>query len=372
MKLLRRKHEELRHPGRGHHAAHHGLRRLRRGVPRAGALVLGTDPVVRAAQPGVPPVEAARCAVPERRSRDRPRDGRGVARAGVGPMFTFRGAVTDQVGRFLAGAVSEVTVDVRRRLLHPDEEAPAEAHGTAPGRRAGGRRGRRAKAGIGVSTTLGRGPTARGPDGLAVLADVLHAGRRRRRRASRRSCPRRTASSGAAVSAAGTGGAGGVVVVASGSASPAAWRSRSTAVSRSAGRAEQHEERELARRSSASRSSASRSTTTAIGTTSWTTPRSPTPSTTSWSGSSRRSRTQFPELVTPDSPTQRVGRRPRDLFAPVAHRAPMLSLDNTFSLRGARGVGRARGARRRSGAAFACELKIDGVACALTYEDGVL
>ncbi len=80
----------------------------------------------------------------------------------------------------------------------------------------------------------------------------------------------------------------------------------------------------------------------------------------------------FPELITPDSPTQRVGGAPADLFAPVAHRAPMLSLDNAFSFgeleawgaRVERGVG--------TGAAFACELKIDGVACALTYERGVL
>lgn len=81
----------------------------------------------------------------------------------------------------------------------------------------------------------------------------------------------------------------------------------------------------------------------------------------------------FPELITPDSPTQRVGATPADLFAPVTHRAPMLSLDNAFSLeeldawgeRVARGLG-------GEGADFACELKIDGVACALTYERGVL
>ena len=82
---------------------------------------------------------------------------------------------------------------------------------------------------------------------------------------------------------------------------------------------------------------------------------------------------EFPELITPDSPTQRVGNAPADLFAPVEHRAPMLSLDNAFSFeeldawhaRVVRGVG-------EGAAAFACELKIDGVACALTYEDGVL
>jgi len=81
---------------------------------------------------------------------------------------------------------------------------------------------------------------------------------------------------------------------------------------------------------------------------------------------------RFPELITPDSPTQRVGATPADLFAPVPHRSPMLSLDNAFSreeleawaARVERGVG--------AGALYSCELKIDGVAVALTYEDGVL
>src|SRR5437764_2758474 len=81
---------------------------------------------------------------------------------------------------------------------------------------------------------------------------------------------------------------------------------------------------------------------------------------------------RFPELVIPDSPTQRVGGAPIDLFAPVQHRAPMLSLDNAFSFeeldawaqRVVRSVGDA--------ARYACELKIDGITCALTYEDGLL
>jgi DNA ligase (NAD+) len=80
----------------------------------------------------------------------------------------------------------------------------------------------------------------------------------------------------------------------------------------------------------------------------------------------------FPELITADSPTQRVGAAPNELFAPVEHRAPMLSLDNAFSFeelgvwadRIVKGLGETP--------AFACELKIDGVACALTYERGVL
>jgi DNA ligase (NAD+) len=80
----------------------------------------------------------------------------------------------------------------------------------------------------------------------------------------------------------------------------------------------------------------------------------------------------FPELITPDSPTQRVGGVPAALFRPVTHRAPMLSLDNAFSFeeldawadRIVRGLGELP--------ELACELKIDGVACALTYERGAL
>jgi DNA ligase (NAD+) len=81
---------------------------------------------------------------------------------------------------------------------------------------------------------------------------------------------------------------------------------------------------------------------------------------------------RFPELQTPDSPTQTVGGAPAPLFAPVQHRAPMLSLDNAFTLdeldAWATRVERSGG----GGARFACELKIDGIACALTYERGVL
>jgi DNA ligase (NAD+) len=81
---------------------------------------------------------------------------------------------------------------------------------------------------------------------------------------------------------------------------------------------------------------------------------------------------EFPELITPDSPTQRVGSTPLDLFAPVHHRAQMLSLDNAFSREEleawAARVERTIG----SGARYVCELKIDGVAVALTYEIGSL
>jgi DNA ligase (NAD+) len=81
---------------------------------------------------------------------------------------------------------------------------------------------------------------------------------------------------------------------------------------------------------------------------------------------------RFPELITPDSPTQRVGATPADLFAPVQHRSPMLSLDNAFS-REELEAWEQRVERVLGGpAAYSCELKIDGVAVALTYEGGVL
>ena len=79
---------------------------------------------------------------------------------------------------------------------------------------------------------------------------------------------------------------------------------------------------------------------------------------------------RFPEVITPDSPTQRVGGRPSVLFAPAQHRTPMLSLDNAFS----REELAAWGARVERGvgdrAHFVCEPKIDGLAVSLTYENG--
>ncbi|HEX2051615.1 MAG TPA: NAD-dependent DNA ligase LigA [Actinomycetota bacterium] len=82
--------------------------------------------------------------------------------------------------------------------------------------------------------------------------------------------------------------------------------------------------------------------------------------------------TAYPELVTPDSPTQRVGAPPSEQFAPVRHRSAMMSLDNCFSLeelqawgkRVERIIGRASG--------FVVELKMDGVAVNLVYEGGAL
>jgi DNA ligase (NAD+) len=78
-----------------------------------------------------------------------------------------------------------------------------------------------------------------------------------------------------------------------------------------------------------------------------------------------------PELVTPDSPTQSVGAAPdTSTFAPVRHRVPMMSLDNAFSFEELLAWGK-RMERYISGDVdFVCELKIDGVAMSLLYEDG--
>jgi len=79
---------------------------------------------------------------------------------------------------------------------------------------------------------------------------------------------------------------------------------------------------------------------------------------------------EFPELITTDSPTQRVGGKPADLFAPAPHRAPMLSLDNAFSWEELNAWGKRVERQLGRQADFVCELKIDGLAVALTYEDG--
>ena len=81
---------------------------------------------------------------------------------------------------------------------------------------------------------------------------------------------------------------------------------------------------------------------------------------------------EHPELVTPDSPTQRVGEAPAAGFAEVEHSRPMLSLANAFDddefLAWHR---RVAGLLEREEFEMVCELKYDGLAVALTYEDGV-
>ena len=79
-----------------------------------------------------------------------------------------------------------------------------------------------------------------------------------------------------------------------------------------------------------------------------------------------------PDLVTATSPTQRVGAAPSTLFAPVEHRTRMMSLDNATSLDELLAWGK-RMERFISGDVdYVCELKIDGVAISLLYEDGDL
>jgi DNA ligase (NAD+) len=78
----------------------------------------------------------------------------------------------------------------------------------------------------------------------------------------------------------------------------------------------------------------------------------------------------FPEFITPDSPTQRVGGAPTELFAPAPHRVPMLSLDNAFSWEELNAWGKRVERTVGRQADFVCELKIDGLAVRLTYEDG--
>src|SRR5918996_4161751 len=77
-----------------------------------------------------------------------------------------------------------------------------------------------------------------------------------------------------------------------------------------------------------------------------------------------------PDLITPDSPTQRVGAPPSDAFAPVRHRSPMMSLDNCFSLEELQAWGRRVEKEIGHAKAFTVELKMDGVAVNLIYEDG--
>ncbi|SOY79573.1 DNA ligase [Cupriavidus taiwanensis] len=96
---------------------------------------------------------------------------------------------------------------------------------------------------------------------------------------------------------------------------------------------------------------------------------------------------EHPELQTPDSPTQRVGGEPLAAFDSVRHRVPMLSLNNAFAdddvlnfdRRCAQGLGRSAPAAGEAdlfsaadAVEYACELKFDGLAMSLRYEDGRL
>ena len=82
---------------------------------------------------------------------------------------------------------------------------------------------------------------------------------------------------------------------------------------------------------------------------------------------------EYPELVTPQSPTQRVGAEPASAFAQVQHRQPMLSLANAFELEGLQSwYRRAKNLLDDADFDLVCELKIDGLAVSLAYQDGAL
>ncbi len=82
---------------------------------------------------------------------------------------------------------------------------------------------------------------------------------------------------------------------------------------------------------------------------------------------------QDPGLIAADSPTQRVGGKPREGFVKVAHSSPMLSLDNTYSEDELRAwERRVHELSGRKDVDYVCELKLDGMSLALIYEDGKL
>ena len=83
---------------------------------------------------------------------------------------------------------------------------------------------------------------------------------------------------------------------------------------------------------------------------------------------------QHPQLITADSPTQRVGATPLSAFASVTHEMPMLSLDNAFNEDEMRAFDRRIRERLQDEAEieYACEPKLDGIAVSLLYQDGLL
>jgi len=83
--------------------------------------------------------------------------------------------------------------------------------------------------------------------------------------------------------------------------------------------------------------------------------------------------TEHPSLITADSPTQRVGGKPREGFVKLRHSSPMLSLDNTYSEEELRGwERRVHELSGRKDVDYVCELKLDGMSLALVYENGTL
>src|SRR5580692_11159965 len=87
----------------------------------------------------------------------------------------------------------------------------------------------------------------------------------------------------------------------------------------------------------------------------------------------KRIEAEHPELITPDSPTQRVGGKPREGFIKAKHSSPMLSLDNAYSEEELRDwEQRVHELSGRTDLEYICELKLDGMSLALVYRDGRL
>src|SRR6059058_445029 len=82
--------------------------------------------------------------------------------------------------------------------------------------------------------------------------------------------------------------------------------------------------------------------------------------------------TEHPELITPDSPTQRVGGKAESL-KPFVHTVPLMSLDNSYSLDDLKAfTERCRRLADGRKLEYVAELKIDGLTVALHYENGIL
>ena len=83
---------------------------------------------------------------------------------------------------------------------------------------------------------------------------------------------------------------------------------------------------------------------------------------------------QYPELITPDSPTQRVGAAPLASFSQIRHEVPMLSLDNVFDEESFLAFNKRVQDRLKNtdNLTYCCELKLDGLAVSILYENGLL
>ncbi|MGB9104221.1 MAG: NAD-dependent DNA ligase LigA, partial [Terriglobales bacterium] len=82
---------------------------------------------------------------------------------------------------------------------------------------------------------------------------------------------------------------------------------------------------------------------------------------------------EHPELITPDSPTQRVGGKPREGFVKVEHSSPMLSIDNVYTQDELNAwLKRVRGVTGKKTLHYVCELKMDGLSMAVRYSNWCL